>query len=146
MSTSEGISQNPIDLSNSQPTSPIDNSQPLSPVENPSPPLSNQNVDDVQDGDTWSLRKRKTTSTVWLHFKKEKLKGEWKAICNYCGDKLGAGLKNGTNHLHSHYKRKHMIVQGMRQQVLTNNFNKGHAKITSYSLIKKQLEVNSQMP
>ena len=27
-----------------------------------------------------------------------------KAICNYCGKKLGGESRNGTKHLHDHFK------------------------------------------
>lgn len=47
--------------------------------------------------------KRKLTSAVWNHFKKEKIDDKWKAICNYCQKKLGGESKNGTKHLHGHF-------------------------------------------
>jgi hypothetical protein len=33
---------------------------------------------------------RKLTSEVWLEMKKERICGEWKAICNYCNKQLTA--------------------------------------------------------
>ncbi|KAL4574899.1 hypothetical protein LXL04_021739 [Taraxacum kok-saghyz] len=47
---------------------------------------------------------RKLTSVVWNHFKREKIDGEWKAICNYCRKKLSGKDSHGTTHLHDHYK------------------------------------------
>ena len=47
---------------------------------------------------------RKLTSVVWNHFKREKIDGEWKAICNYCRKKLSGKGSHGTTHLHDHYK------------------------------------------
>ena len=47
---------------------------------------------------------RKLTSVVWNHFKREKIDGEWKAICNYCRKKLSGKDSHGTKHLHDHYK------------------------------------------
>ncbi|CAL5344289.1 unnamed protein product [Camellia sinensis] len=117
---------------------PVDGLQPSISVESetslPSqPPLPNQNVLDVDDSDS-SLATRKNPSFVWQHFKKEKIDGVWKAICNYCKKHLGGNPKHGTSHLRDHYrsclkKRKGM---DMRQRVLTSNFNKESPKV-SYS-------------
>ncbi|KAL4581550.1 hypothetical protein LXL04_006073 [Taraxacum kok-saghyz] len=46
---------------------------------------------------------RRLTSVVWNHFKKAKIEGVDKAICNYCGKKLSGKSKNGTTHLRDHY-------------------------------------------
>ncbi|GAU51856.1 hypothetical protein TSUD_416400 [Trifolium subterraneum] len=48
--------------------------------------------------------KRKITSDVWLHFKRQKIDEKMKAICNYCGAKLVGNPKHGTSHLKAHYK------------------------------------------
>ncbi|CAK8530336.1 unnamed protein product [Lathyrus sativus] len=48
--------------------------------------------------------KRKLTSEVWNHFKRQKIDGKLKAICNYCGAKLLGAPKQGTSHLKSHIK------------------------------------------
>ncbi|KAH6764482.1 hypothetical protein C2S51_015731 [Perilla frutescens var. frutescens] len=48
--------------------------------------------------------KRKLTSVVWQHFKKKKINGVDKAECNYCKKKLVGSSKNGTKHLHGHFK------------------------------------------
>ncbi|MCI31469.1 HAT family dimerization domain containing protein [Trifolium medium] len=37
--------------------------------------------------------KRKLTSDVWLHFKRQKIDEKMKAICNYCGAKLTGNPK-----------------------------------------------------
>ncbi|KAL4561102.1 hypothetical protein LXL04_033264 [Taraxacum kok-saghyz] len=47
---------------------------------------------------------RRLTSPVWKHFVKRKIGEVDKAVCNYCGKKLSAKSKNGTKHLHEHYK------------------------------------------
>ena len=48
--------------------------------------------------------KRKLTSFVWKHFKKVKIEGVDKAVCNYCQKKLGGSSRNGTTHLRDHFK------------------------------------------
>jgi hypothetical protein len=70
----------------------------------------------VIDCETSSETKNKRqTSVVWLHFKKQKINGVDKAICNYCEKKLSGKSKNGTTHLHEHFKicplRKHRDIK-----------------------------------
>ncbi|CAK8575696.1 unnamed protein product [Lathyrus sativus] len=48
--------------------------------------------------------KRKLTSEVWNHFKRQKIDGKLETICNYCGAKLLGVSKQGTSHLKSHIK------------------------------------------
>ncbi|KAK7268381.1 hypothetical protein RIF29_21079 [Crotalaria pallida] len=43
-------------------------------------------------------------SSVWKHFTKVKVDGQDKAQCNYCKKYLGGKSKNGTTHLHGHYR------------------------------------------
>lgn len=47
---------------------------------------------------------RRQTSVVWNHFKRQKINGEWKAVCNYCGRKLLGDPRQGTSHLTNHFK------------------------------------------
>lgn len=47
--------------------------------------------------------KRKLTSDVWNHFKRQKIDGLWKAICNYCSKKLSGVPGQGTSHLKKHW-------------------------------------------
>ncbi|XP_023752092.2 zinc finger BED domain-containing protein RICESLEEPER 3-like [Lactuca sativa] len=71
-------------------------------------------------------RKRRQRSVVWNHFKKMKVNGIEKAECKYCKKKLGGSSKNGTRHLHDHFKvcirrpfqdiRQHILV-GERKKV-----------------------------
>ena len=35
--------------------------------------------------------RRRQTSIIWNHFKRERIDGKWKAICNYC--KAGKALR-----------------------------------------------------
>ncbi|KAJ0084498.1 hypothetical protein Patl1_30320 [Pistacia atlantica] len=46
----------------------------------------------------------RSKSLVWQHFKRVKVDGKDKTKCNYCRKQLVGGSKNGTRHLHSHYK------------------------------------------
>ncbi|MED6208746.1 hypothetical protein PIB30_048193 [Stylosanthes scabra] len=57
-----------------------------------------QSPDDVNDHGT----KRKLTSEVWNHFKRQKIDNKWKAICNSCKAKLRGDPKQGTSHLRDH--------------------------------------------
>ncbi|POW20205.1 hypothetical protein PSHT_03748 [Puccinia striiformis] len=49
------------------------------------------------------LKKKKTTSAVWVHFERVEEDGALYAICNYCKSKLCA--TQGTSSLHRHAKR-----------------------------------------
>ncbi|WOL10537.1 zinc finger BED domain-containing protein RICESLEEPER 1-like [Canna indica] len=94
---------------------------------------SSPNVQSVDDSD--SSTKKKFTSPMWAHFKREKIDGVWKAICIYCNKKLGGGGKSGTSNLHEHYKRcAKRSTQDLRQMVLTRNENtvEGKSKIQNY--------------
>ncbi|WOL11353.1 zinc finger BED domain-containing protein RICESLEEPER 2-like [Canna indica] len=94
---------------------------------------SSPNVQSVDDSD--SSTKKKITSPMWAHFKREKIDGVWKAICIYCNKKLGGGGKSGTSNLHEHYKRcAKRSTQDLRQMVLTRNENtvEGKSKIQNY--------------
>ncbi|KAL8478241.1 hypothetical protein ACS0TY_030221 [Phlomoides rotata] len=85
---------------------PIDGSpQNMSADEIPTPIESNQMNCTGESEETLTLgRKRSLTSVVWNHFKREKIDDKWKAICNFCNKKLGGDTKNGTKHLHDHFK------------------------------------------
>ncbi|WOL10824.1 zinc finger BED domain-containing protein RICESLEEPER 3-like [Canna indica] len=94
---------------------------------------SSPNVQSVDHSD--SSIKKKFTSPMWAHFKREKIDGVWKAICVYCNKKLGGGEKSGTSNLHEHYKRcAKRSTQDLRQMVLTRNENtvEGKSKIQNY--------------
>ncbi|KAJ1394060.1 Zinc finger, BED-type [Sesbania bispinosa] len=63
--------------------------------------------------------RRKQTSDVWNHFKRQKIEGKWKAICNYCGSKLLGEAKQGTTHLRNHFKScKLRTTRDIRQAFL----------------------------
>lgn len=74
----------------------------------------------------------------WTHYDRVQIDGVYKAICKYCRIKISGNTNNGTLHLIQHYNQKHKKKEeSMRQQVLTNNFNKGHTPqgppLSSYS-------------
>ena len=48
---------------------------------------------------------RKLKSSMWNHFKKRKIDGLFKVVCNYCSRYLGGDSKNETRHLYNHYKK-----------------------------------------
>ena len=67
----------------------------------------------------------KLKSSMWNHFKKRKIDGIFKAVCNYCSRHLGGDSKNGTRHLHNHYKKcPRRTVKDIRQQILVQEQNK----------------------
>ena len=93
--------------------SPTINSTPTStstPITNSTSCSSNNDnliVDDcviLGEGSEKGSFKRRLTSIVWNHFKKQKINGVDKAVCNYCKQKLRGESKNGTKHLHEHIK------------------------------------------
>ncbi|KAF8672904.1 hypothetical protein HU200_049147 [Digitaria exilis] len=59
-------------------------------------------VDSGDDDHVIVGSKRRLKSAVWQDFEKVKVKGEWKAICNWCHKKLSAAGRSGTKHLHGH--------------------------------------------
>lgn len=71
----------------------------------------------------------KLRSSVWQHFNRLQVNGEWKAKCHYCFKLLGGNTRNGTKHLHCHLQRcKRKGVTDLRQTILTNNLSKGNGK------------------
>ncbi|KAH7665852.1 Tam3-transposase (Ac family) protein [Dioscorea alata] len=72
-------------------------------LESTTPNTSNQTISTNDNEEVNLAIKRKLTSVVWNHFKKEKIDDKWKAICNYYQKKLGGESKNGTKHLHDHF-------------------------------------------
>ncbi|KAL8470747.1 hypothetical protein ACS0TY_033349 [Phlomoides rotata] len=98
----------PTQDSNATPCSqsPVDGTpQTMSVDEIPTPNNSNQvNCMDESEETLVSGKKRGLTSVVWNHFKRQQIKGKWKAECSYCKKQLGGDTKNGTRHLHDHLR------------------------------------------
>ncbi|KAL5546103.1 hypothetical protein UlMin_005790 [Ulmus minor] len=69
------------------------------------------------------------TSTVWAHFKRQKIGDDMKAICNYCSKKLSAVSSNGTSHLRTRVNRCLMKGQKDIKQSLLNPARKGDGTI-----------------
>jgi hypothetical protein len=62
-------------------------------------------TEDGTAGVTRSRGSHRNTSAVWKEFTRVcDDDGVWKAKCNYCGKKLSATTRNGTNHLRNHLK------------------------------------------
>nr|KAJ0202662.1 hypothetical protein LSAT_V11C500297630 [Lactuca sativa] len=57
------------------------------------------------DAEAAETTNKRLTFEVWRHFKKQKIDGVDKAICNYCKKKSSGISKDGTTHLHEHYKK-----------------------------------------
>ena len=71
------------------------------------------------DSNVANSKKRKLTSVVWNHFEKLEINGQEKAKCHYCKKKLAGGSRNGTRHLHDHFKScPKRTCRDIRQQVL----------------------------
>ncbi|KAG6537720.1 hypothetical protein ZIOFF_002815 [Zingiber officinale] len=68
---------------------------------------------------------RKLTSDVWNHFRRKKINGMDKAICNYCEKSLSGNSKYGTTHLREHFKIcPRQTVSDIRQKILIKEKNK----------------------
>ncbi|KAL5560719.1 hypothetical protein UlMin_036930 [Ulmus minor] len=95
------------------------------PSPNTTPPCNvDENAKEIEIVPNGGEKKRKQTSVVWNHFSKRKCDGLWKAVCNYCDKKLGGESKNGTRHLHDHFKRcplrtQRHITQSMKKLAQT---------------------------
>ncbi|KAG6508584.1 hypothetical protein ZIOFF_033958 [Zingiber officinale] len=99
---------NPVD-----PT--VENEVPLSNVNHEVPQISEVNNEVPQDQPNMTsvavdaslstdaspsaIGTRKLTSNVWNHFRRKKVNGMDKAICNYCEKPLSGNRKHGTTHL-----------------------------------------------
>ncbi|KAM0912808.1 hypothetical protein ACQ4PT_012606 [Festuca glaucescens] len=99
--------------------------------------------EDEQEEDVVAVNgagKRKKTSNVWLEMKEVKVKGEYKARCNYCHKDLTTGPKAGTKHLADHLKictLKKLKTKGgntMSQSSLMMNAQEdGNVSVESYT-------------
>ncbi|XP_060673042.1 zinc finger BED domain-containing protein DAYSLEEPER-like [Ziziphus jujuba] len=131
------IGSTPHDKDQSSSTPFSDNSTPIStPQEIPSQEDINQTSIEVCDEDSSQvIGKRKLISVVWNHFKKVKIDGVDKAVCNYCSKKLGGGSRNGTRHLHDHFKRCPLRTQkDIRQAILNPTTDVGgKVKVGTYT-------------
>ena len=84
----------------------------------------------VESDDQVGVGKRKLTSIVWNHYKKQRIDGVDKAICNYCGKKLGGESKNGTKHLHDHFNRCPLRKQRDIKQAILNSRKEASGKLS----------------
>ncbi|KAE8709865.1 hypothetical protein F3Y22_tig00110328pilonHSYRG00714 [Hibiscus syriacus] len=106
--------QSQVESNNMTQSSPMRNNQgpSISPIEEEQTQIDDSNVGT-------NSKKRKLTSVVWNHFEKVNVNGEDKAECRYCKKKLGANSKNGTRHLHDHFKScPRRTCRDIRQQVI----------------------------
>ena len=118
-SSNPSSSSTPIGSSESPLTVDEDNGTPCS-----SPlPMDAQIDGQTENEDVEGMGKLK--SSMWSYFKKRKIDGVFKAVCNYCSRHLGGDSKNGTRHLHNHYKRcPRRTIKDIRQQILVQEQNK----------------------
>lgn len=121
----DGFDSHPSTANNQRPVPP----PPM--VDNSPNPLPNQNDGEVDPNSTpdWAIKLR---NPMWQHFNKATVNGVCKAVCKYCKKQFAGNSNSGTSHLSSHYEKKHK-KGSLRQQVLTNNFNKGNPQLTSYT-------------
>ncbi|KAJ4831213.1 hypothetical protein Tsubulata_049326 [Turnera subulata] len=67
-----------------------------------------------------SPNKKGLKSSIWDHYKRQKIDDKWKAICKYCSRKLVGETRMGTKHLHDHISIcKLRTVRGPRQMLLS---------------------------
>ncbi|KAL5566829.1 hypothetical protein UlMin_029993 [Ulmus minor] len=76
-------------------------------------------------------KKRKLTSPTWEHFKKMKVGGVMKVICDHCHKHLGVESKNGTKHLLDHIVVCLMIKQRDTRQMLLKANSSSDGKCAS---------------
>ena len=101
------------------------------PSSNTTPPCNvDENAKEIEIVPTGGEKKRKQTSVVWNHFSKRKCDRLWKAVCNYCDKKFGGESKNGTRHLHDHFKRCPLRTQRHITQSMLNPNKKIDGKST----------------
>jgi len=53
---------------------------------------------------TPTVNSKKLISDVWNDFKRPKIDGNWKVMCNYCEKRLLGDGRQGTSHLQNHFK------------------------------------------
>lgn len=122
-------------VSGSQTSSPISESpqSPMIPSEenqsnSSSSPINSEQVE-ADDGGKSRLK-----SAMWNHYDRIQVDGVYRAVCHYCSKSLGGETKNGTKHLHDHFrrcpKRKYKDIVDMRQQVLVNQQNKADERMS----------------
>jgi len=56
------------------------------------------------ESSTPTVNSRKLISDGWNHYKRQKIDGNWKAVCNYCEKRLLDDERQGTSHLQNHFK------------------------------------------
>lgn len=97
--------------------------------------------DDEEDEEEMNeAGKRKLTSKVWLEMKKLKVRGEWKARCNYCHKDLTTGPNSGTKHLAAHLKtciQKMLKTKGgktlSQSSLMMNAKEDGNVSVENYT-------------
>jgi len=68
---------------------------------------------------TPTVNSRKLILDVWNHFKRQKIDGNWKVVCNYCKKKLLGDGRQGTSHLRNHFKTcKLRTTRDIKQEFL----------------------------
>ncbi|KAL5573273.1 hypothetical protein UlMin_022870 [Ulmus minor] len=87
-------------------------------------------------------KKRKLTSPAWEHFKKMKVGGVMKAICDHCHKHLDAESKNGTRHLLDHIVVCPMIKQKDTRQMLLKANSSSDGKCASFDTYHFNPEVS----
>lgn len=121
--------QSSTDIAGSTPnSSPIES--PLEEDENLTPPIDL----DADDDELTINGKRKRVSIVWNHFQRKTIKGEEKAVCNYCNKLLVGKISDGTNHLRRHYfSCNRRPFKDIRQSILLREQKKADGSSTYLS-------------
>lgn len=87
---------------------------------NPSNPMRSVDEDTEGFASSEAYDESKLSSDVWQHFKKSKIYGKWRAVCNYCSKPLISEQKSCTSHLKSHSDKckKRPRVHDLGQAIL----------------------------
>jgi len=76
---------------------------------------------------------------AWNHFKRQKLDGKWKTICNYCAKSLLGDAKHGTSHLRSHFEScKLQTTRDIKQSFLKTHKEGGETVVVGNYVFNQQ--------
>ena len=133
-------------LSNQDTFSPMDDGQQGQFVEpNTNIGDSNQNYVPINsipgetESSTPTVNSRRLLLDVWNHFKRQKVDGKWKAICNYCAKSRLGDTRQGTSHLRSHFKScKLRTTQDIKQSFLKTHKEGGEIVVVGNYVFNQQ--------
>ena len=106
---------------------------------------SNQNdvpIDSIPgeiESSTPTVNSRRLLSDIWNHFKRQKVDGKWKGICNYWAKSLLGDAKHGTSHLRSHFEScKLQTTRDIKQSFLKTHKEGGETVVVGNYVFNQQ--------